>query len=69
MSAYDNEATSWSSVLSNLPKRTDWPVHRREAAIEDVQFLLDNDVPLDQALERVGVRPPTWQRWRENGYL
>lgn len=55
--------------MTALRSRTDWPEHRREAAIEDVQFLLSNGVSLDQALARVGVRPPTWQRWSENGYL
>ncbi|MCR1785337.1 hypothetical protein KVF89_22545 [Nocardioides carbamazepini] len=41
-----------------------WLSHRRDAAIEDVRFLVSTGNPLDVALERVGVGQAAWESWQ-----
>lgn len=41
----------------HLPR--DWDAHRRAAQEEDLRFLLDSGVPVEEALARVHLKPAT----------
>lgn len=44
-----------------------WWSHRRDAAIEDVEWLMARGCTLEAALERVGVPPSTYDQWLRRG--